>query len=89
MTRGALPYLLILPSFFLAAAIILWPVGEILVLASHDINRFAMVRDFNNFANFRDLFADPDFYAALWRTVIWTAAVVVGTLVAGWFYREA
>ena len=81
MTRGALPYLLIFPSFMLAAAIVLWPVGEILVLASHDINRFAMVRDFNNFANFRELFADPDFYAALWRTVIWTAAVVVGTLV--------
>lgn len=81
MTRGALPYFLILPSFVLAAAIILWPVGEILVLASHDINRFAMVREFNNFANFSELFADPDFYAALWRTVIWTAAVVVGTLV--------
>ncbi len=32
MTRGATPYLLILPSFLLAAAIILWPVGEIVAL---------------------------------------------------------
>ena len=81
MTRGALPYLLILPSFLLAAAIILWPVGEILVLATHDVNRFAMVRGFNDLANFHDLFADPDFYAALLRTIVWTVAVVLGTLV--------
>ena len=29
MNRLALPYLLILPSFLLAAAIILWPLEEI------------------------------------------------------------
>ena len=81
MNRLALPYLLILPSFVLAAAIILWPVGEIVTLAVHDVNRFGMLRGFIGFDNFRELFADPDFFAALWRTLVWTAAVVLGTLV--------
>jgi multiple sugar transport system permease protein len=81
MTRGALPYLLILPSFLLAAAIIVWPLGEILTLASHDVNRFGMVRAFIGFANFQELFADQDFLPTLLRTIVWTAAVVAGTLV--------
>jgi len=65
----------------LAAAIILWPVGEIVTLAVHDVNRFGMLRAFIGLDNFRELFADPDFFAALWRTLIWTAAVVLGTLI--------
>lgn len=81
MTRGATPYFLILPSFLLAAAIILWPVGEIVTLAVHDVNRFGIIKGFIGLDNFRELFADPDFFSALWRTLIWTAAVVVGTLI--------
>lgn len=80
MTRVALPYALILPSFALAAAIILWPLGEIVVLASHDVTRFGMVRGFAGLANFRALFADDDFLAAMLRTGVWTVAVVLGTL---------
>jgi multiple sugar transport system permease protein len=81
LNRVLTPYLLILPSFLLAAAIILWPVGEIVTLAVHDVNRFGMLREFIGLANFRELFADPDFFDALWRTLIWTAAVVLGTLI--------
>jgi multiple sugar transport system permease protein len=81
MNRLALPYLLIFPSFLLAAAIVLWPVGEIVTLAVHDVNRFGMLRAFIGLDNFRELFADPDFFAALWRTLLWTAAVVLGTLI--------
>ena len=81
MPRGATPYLLILPSLLLAAAIILWPVGEIVALSVHDVNRFGIMRGFVTLDNFRELFADPDFFAALWRTLTWTAAVVFGTLI--------
>jgi multiple sugar transport system permease protein len=81
LNRALTPYFLILPSFLLAAAIILWPVGEIVTLAVHDVNRFGMLREFIGLANFRELFADPDFFDALWRTLIWTAAVVLGTLI--------
>ena len=81
MPRGATPYLMIFPSFLLAAAIILWPVGEIVALAPHDVNRFGVIRGAFALDNFRELFADPDFFAVLWRTLAWTAAVVIGTLI--------
>ncbi len=81
MGRTATPYILILPSFLLAAAVILWPLREIVSLSLHDVNRFGILRGFVGIEHFRALFADPDFIAALWRTLVWTAAVVVGTLV--------
>ncbi|MEK1886805.1 MAG: sugar ABC transporter permease [Phyllobacterium sp.] len=81
MQRAAAPYVLILPSFLLAAAIILWPLKEIISLSLHDVNRFGMIRDFIGLQHFRVLFSDPDFIAATWRTLVWTASVVLGTLI--------
>lgn len=81
MGRQTTAYALILPSFLLAAFVILWPLKEIVTLALHDVNRFGMLRAFSGFANFRALFADPDFLAALGRTLVWTVAVVGGTLI--------
>lgn len=81
MQRATAPYFLILPSFILAAAIILWPLKEIVSLSLHDVNRFGMLREFVGLEHFRVLFADPDFIAATWRTLIWTACVVLGTLI--------
>jgi multiple sugar transport system permease protein len=81
MSRSFTPYFLILPSFLLAAAIVLWPLTEIVSLATHDVNRFGMMRDFVGFANFQSLLRDPDFFSALWRTLLWTAGVVLGTLI--------
>jgi multiple sugar transport system permease protein len=80
MPRSATPYFLILPSFLMAAFIILWPLKEIVELATHDVNRFGILRDFSGLATFRALLTDPDFIAAIWRTLIWTAGVVLGTL---------
>lgn len=74
------PYVLILPSFLLAAAVILWPLGALVQLSLHDVNRFGIMREFIGLAHFQALFADPDFIAALWRTLLWTAAVVLGTI---------
>lgn len=81
MSRAFTPYALILPSFLLAAVIVLWPVEEIVSLATHDVNRFGMLRGFVGLANFRSLVGDPDFISSLWRTLIWTAGVVLGTLI--------
>jgi multiple sugar transport system permease protein len=82
MQRAIAPYILILPSFILAAAIIIWPLQEIVSLALHDVNRFGMLKDFIGLDYFRSLLVNPDFIAATWRTLLWTAAVVIGTLVA-------
>ncbi|MET3648711.1 carbohydrate ABC transporter permease [Phyllobacterium ifriqiyense] len=81
MQRASVPYFLILPSFLLAAAIILWPLKEIVSLSLHDVNRFGMLKDFIGLEHYRSLIANPDFIAATWRTLFWTAAVVIGTLI--------
>ncbi len=81
MQSRTLPYLLILPSLLLAAVVIFWPVVHLVEIASHDVNRFGQLRDFNNGANFTALFATPDFLNAVWRTAVWTVAVVGGALI--------
>ncbi len=75
------PYLLILPSFLLAAFIILWPLVELSLIATHEVNRFGRLRDFSGLVNFAALVQDADFLATIARTLIWTVGVVGGTLV--------
>lgn len=78
--QTAIPYLLILPSLVLAAAIIFWPVGSLIEIATNDVNRFGQLKGWNDFANFTALFANADFVSALWRTGLWTVLVVGGAL---------
>jgi multiple sugar transport system permease protein len=80
MQNRFLPYLLTLPSLLLAAVVIFWPVWDLIQISTHDVNRFGQLREFSGFANFTELFADPDFVAALWRTGLWTVMVVGGAL---------
>lgn len=80
MQNRTLPYFLILPSLMLAAVVIFWPVVNLFEIATHDVNRFGQLRDFNGGDNFAALFASPDFINALWRTGLWTIAVVGGAL---------
>ena len=54
----ATPYLLILPSFLMAAFIIFWPLYQIGQISLHDVNRFGQLREFAGLANFQALFAD-------------------------------
>jgi multiple sugar transport system permease protein len=75
-----MPYLLTLPSLLLAAIVIFWPVWDLIQISTHDVNRFGQLREFSGLANFTELFADPDFVAALWRTGLWTVLVVGGAL---------
>jgi multiple sugar transport system permease protein len=74
------PILLCGPAVLLAALIVLWPLATILNISTHEVNRFGQLRDFAGLLNFADLWRDEDFLATLWRTGVWTAGVVVGTL---------
>lgn len=80
MQNRTLPYFLILPSLLLAAVVIFWPVVNLIEIATHNVNRFGQLRDFNGIDNFSALFASPDFINAIWRTAFWTVAVVGGAL---------
>ena len=80
MTTRAVPYALVLPSLLLTAWIIGYPVWDLANTSTHVVNRFGQVRDFAGFANFAKLFADPLFLPCLGRTLVWTVAVVGGTV---------
>ncbi len=78
--RSSAPLLLILPSLALAVAVIGYPFYEIVRLSVSDVSRFGQVRGFVGDANFARAFADPNFLAALLRTLEWTLFVVGGTV---------
>ena len=75
------PLLMILPSLALAMLIIGYPIIDLAWTSLQEVSRFGLLRGFNGVANYAEVFNDPLFYGSLWRTVIWTVAVVAGTLV--------
>ncbi|MGI9485032.1 MAG: carbohydrate ABC transporter permease [Geminicoccaceae bacterium] len=72
--------MMILPSLLLAFWIIGYPIYDVIMAATHEVNRFGKLKDFVGFGNFATLAADPIFWASLWRTLIWTVGVVGGTI---------
>lgn len=81
LARRHLPLLLIAPSLILAVGIIIYPFFLILRLSFANVSPFGQVRGFVGWANYAHVLSDPIFYGALWRTIIWTAVVVGGTVV--------
>jgi multiple sugar transport system permease protein len=81
LARHNLALLLILPSLLLAVAIILYPFFVIVRLSLSNVSPFGQLRGFVGWANYAGVLADPVFYGSLWRTLIWTATVVGGTVV--------
>ncbi|MEM1284407.1 MAG: sugar ABC transporter permease [Pseudomonadota bacterium] len=75
------PYVLILPGFLLSAFIILWPLVQLSQLSLSDVSRFGQIRGFAGLENYISVFSDPDFLGALWRTLIWTVGIVVGSII--------
>lgn len=79
--RLAAPYLLIAPSFLLAAFIVFYPLYALINTSMRSVNRFGMIQGLNDFANYTAVFADPQFQAAAWRSLVWTGAIIVGTII--------
>lgn len=74
------PLLMILPSLALAMFIIGYPIIDLAWTSLQEVSRFGQLRGFAGFDNFAEVFSDQLFYDSLVRTVIWTFAVVGGTL---------
>lgn len=75
-------FALLLPGLLLAVLVLGWPLAQLINTSTHEVSKFFVVGDFVNWQNFRDLFTDSKFQDALRRTLIWTVAVVGGTLLA-------
>lgn len=80
MRGGGVPLLLLLPGLLLTGGIILYPIADLGWTAFHEVSRFGKVLDTAGLINFRGVVQDPLFASALWRTLIWTVAVVGGAL---------
>jgi multiple sugar transport system permease protein len=80
LSRAGMPLLLILPSLVLAIAIIIYPFFVILRLSFANVSPFGQLRGFVGWANYANVLTDPIFYGSLLRTLIWTVAVVGGTV---------
>ena len=76
----ALPVAMIMPSFLLAVSIIAYPLVQLSELATHQVNRFGQLRGFVGMENFAHVLGDPLFASSAWRTLLWTAGIVVGTI---------
>jgi multiple sugar transport system permease protein len=76
----ATPLLMILPSLVLTIFIIGYPVLDLAWTSLQEVSRFGQLRGFAGWDNFAEVFRDQLFYESLWRTLIWTVAVVGGTL---------
>ena len=74
------PYILILPSLLLAFWIIGYPIWDLTDMSLHSVTRFGQLKDYSGLANFSKLIAEPLFFEFLIRTLIWTFAVVGGTV---------
>ncbi|MDA4847821.1 carbohydrate ABC transporter permease [Hoeflea poritis] len=70
----------ILPSVLLSLTIIGYPIFEVMRMAVSDVNRFGKIRGFEGLGNFLKVFQDPIFIQSSYQTLIWTVAVVGGTV---------
>ncbi|MFC3085572.1 carbohydrate ABC transporter permease [Tabrizicola soli] len=78
--QKSVPLMMILPGLALALAIIGYPIFDLAWTSMQDVSRFGKLTGFNGGENYHEVFADPLFWESLWRTGIWTFAVVGGTL---------
>ena len=75
--------LLVAPTLLLFTVLILYPLGQSLVLSLHRTSTLTLQSRFVGLDNFRVLLADPEFIQAFVNTLIWTAGAVTLQLVCG------
>ena len=78
--RPSRAWVLLAPCLALSVLILGYPFWQIILLSLSDVSRFGLVRGFAGAANFAAVGGDAIFQAALWRTLLWTAGVVGGTV---------
>jgi multiple sugar transport system permease protein len=81
MSEGAFAWLLISPAIAFIALIVAWPLGETIRLSFTDADLGG--ENWVGWANYIDLFTDPDFYEIVGRTFYWMFLSVALKLILG------
>jgi sn-glycerol 3-phosphate transport system permease protein len=76
-----LPYLLLGPQVAITLVFFFWPAWQAIQLSVVQQDAFGQHSTFVGFANFKELFADPDYIKTLIRTLIFSSAVALTALI--------
>ncbi len=76
-----LPYLLVAPQLAVTLVFFFWPAWQAIQLSVVQQDAFGQTSTFVGLANFRELFADPDYVRTLWRTLFFSSAVALTALI--------
>jgi multiple sugar transport system permease protein len=71
LTKRSLPYAFIGPAILFLAAMLVWPLGQAVLLSLQDVRSVGTSGDFVGLANYRKVLADDDFWSAGWLSLLW------------------
>ncbi|MFC9920093.1 carbohydrate ABC transporter permease [Agromyces binzhouensis] len=83
---GLTPYALLVPASLVLAAIVGWPLIQLLITSMQEFGRaqvFGAPPTWVWFENYVDVLTDPTFYEVLGRSLVFAAVCVVSTMVLG------
>ena len=86
LTRGATPYLLLAPTVLAVAAVLGYPIVNLVELSLQHYQLFQLVSHhgiYTGLSNFSSVLNDPIFWNTLWRTLAFAATNVGLTMVIG------
>ncbi|WP_407567051.1 carbohydrate ABC transporter permease [Polymorphospora sp. A560] len=83
-----MPYLLLLPCALVIGVLLLWPLGQVVVMSLYDLDSVRQVRGerewpWAGLGNYAEILGDPFFRTVLRNTVLFAAANVVLTMILG------
>jgi len=81
-----IPYLLLAPAVVVMLVLLGWPAVQVIGISFRKLDLGELVRGelvWVGFDNYRAVLTDPEFWTITMRTVLFTAAIVAGTVLAG------
>jgi sn-glycerol 3-phosphate transport system permease protein len=75
-----LPYMLLAPQLAVTLVFFFWPAGQAIQMSVMEQDAFGLSKTFVGLANFKELFADPEYLKTFWRTLIFSGAVAICAL---------
>ncbi|MBN9002536.1 MAG: sugar ABC transporter permease, partial [Rhizobiales bacterium] len=81
-TSRWLPWLLIAPQMIVVLVFFYWPAGQAVRQSFLLQDAFGLSTVFVWFENYKELLADPDYFASVVRTFVFAAAIALSSLSA-------
>ncbi|MGB3486916.1 MAG: sn-glycerol-3-phosphate ABC transporter permease UgpA [Xanthobacteraceae bacterium] len=81
-TSRWLPWLLIAPQMIVVLVFFYWPAGQAVRQSFLLQDAFGLSTEFVWFENYKELLADPDYFASVMRTFVFAAAIALSSLSA-------